>query len=79
MFVIDSDLGQVAAVGKPVDLGVGVVDAVFRIARLTNQGHRVDIPAIEDCRNLVDVSDGFCRHFISPEPLLENYPVGWWS
>jgi hypothetical protein len=78
MFAIDPHLRQVAAVDKPVDLGIGVVDAILCIARLTSQGHGVNIPAIEDSRNLVDVSDGFCRHVISPE-LLGRYPIGWWS
>jgi hypothetical protein len=75
MFVIDSNLRQVAGIGKPGNLGVGVVDAVLRIARRASQGHRVNVPAVEDCRDLVDVSDGFCRHVISPEPLPGRSPI----
>jgi hypothetical protein len=37
VFVIDSHARQVAAVGEPGNLGVGIVDAIFRLAGRTGK------------------------------------------
>ena len=66
MFSIDPHSSQVPEVCKSRDLGVGIMDSVFRTAGRASQEPWIDIPAIADRWKFVHVLDRFCRHVISP-------------
>jgi len=65
MFSIDPHSSQVPEICDSGDLGVGIMDSVFRTAGRARQEPWIDIPAIADRRKFVYVLDRFCRHVIS--------------
>ncbi len=76
MFGVDARLCQDTRVGKAAELGIGIMDVIFRAAGETRQQDGVHVLAVDDRWDVIGVENRFRRHVISPVWLLWCERVG---